>query len=126
MNDTNKTSDEQNPIEEFRTLIRGILANRTTKVIYLLLWLATFLAWPFVVFGSVFMLDSPFRSWLDGMMRYAILFVCWTYPVIISVLLLIGNFQTKQTGRIRCYYRAPWLLVGFTVVCWLLGCLGSI
>jgi len=125
MNDTNSTSDDQYSIEELCSLIRGILANRVIKVIYLLLWLATFLAWPFVALISVFMFDSPFRSDLDECMRYAIASCLVSYPVIISVLLMLGYFLMKQTGRTRYYYGMPWLLIIFIVVCWLLNSLGS-
>ncbi len=40
------------------------------------------LAWPFLCFGAIFVFDSPIRSRVDELQRYAFLYLTLAYPVL--------------------------------------------
>ncbi len=57
--------------------------------------------WPFGIFGSVFLLDTPFQSWIDEICRYGMILTIWLYPF---YLFPLKRFMLYASKRLQ----APW------------------
>ncbi len=82
------TTDVQRPARAGKMLVPAFVLSGLVLI-----------AWPVLVFLSMFMFDMPFRSSFDACLRYLILFSIILYPIVWGRSLVIALRARRKAGK---------------------------